>query len=73
MVQWMSSPASAGDTGWTPGPEGSHMLWDNEARAPQLLQHTGPVLGARGAAAARNPRAGAQSSPHSMQLEAPQQ
>ena len=30
-------PASAGDTGSSPGPGRSHMLWSNEARAPQLL------------------------------------
>ena len=30
-------PASAGDTGLTPGLERSHMLRSNWARAPQLL------------------------------------
>ena len=30
-------PASAGDTGSSPGPGGSHMPRSNEARAPQLL------------------------------------
>ena len=30
-------PASAGDTGSSPGPGGSHMPWSNKARAPQLL------------------------------------
>ena len=30
-------PASAGDTGSSPGPGRSHMPWSNYARAPQLL------------------------------------
>ena len=30
-------PANAGDTGSSPGPGRSHMLWGNKARAPQLL------------------------------------
>ena len=30
-------PASAGDTGSSPGPRKSHMPRSNEARAPQLL------------------------------------
>ena len=30
-------PANAGDTGSSPGPGRSHMLWSNEARVPQLL------------------------------------
>ena len=30
-------PASAGDTGSSPGPGGSHMPRSNKARAPQLL------------------------------------
>ena len=30
-------PANAGDTGLSPGPGRSHMLWSNLARAPQLL------------------------------------
>ena len=29
-------PANAGDTGSSPGPGRSLMLWSNEARAPQL-------------------------------------
>ena len=29
--------ANAGDTGSSPGPGRSHMLWSNEAHAPQLL------------------------------------
>ena len=32
-----SLPASAGDTGSSPGPGGSHMPRSNWARAPQLL------------------------------------
>ena len=32
-----SLPADAGDTGSGPGPGGSHMLWSNWAREPQLL------------------------------------
>ena len=30
-------PANAGDTGSSPGPETSHMLWSNQAQVPQLL------------------------------------
>ena len=30
-------PANAGDMGLIPGPGGSHMLWSNGSRAPQLL------------------------------------
>ena len=30
-------PANAGDTGSSPGPGRSHMLWSNKARASQLL------------------------------------
>ena len=30
-------PADAGDTGSIPGPGRSHMLWSNQACAPQLL------------------------------------
>ena len=30
-------PASAGDTGSSPGPGRSHMPWSNEACVPQLL------------------------------------
>ena len=30
-------PANAGDVGSIPGPGRSHVLWSNEARAPQLL------------------------------------
>ena len=30
-------PANAGDTGLSPGPGRSHILWSNWARAPQLL------------------------------------
>ena len=33
-------PANAGDTGWSPGPERSHMLRSNQARAPQLTECT---------------------------------
>ena len=31
-----SLPANAGDTGSSPGPGRSHMLWSNWAREPQL-------------------------------------
>ena len=34
-------PANAGDTGLSPGPGKSHMLRNNEARAPQLLSQIG--------------------------------
>ena len=30
-------PTKAGDTGWIPSLGRAHMLWGNEARAPQLL------------------------------------
>ena len=30
-------PANAGDTGSIPGPGRSHMPWNNQAHAPQLL------------------------------------
>ena len=30
-------PLNAGDTGWSPGPGGPHMLRSNRAHAPQLL------------------------------------
>ena len=30
--------ATAGDTGLTPGPGRFHLLWDSEARGPQLLK-----------------------------------
>ena len=30
-------PANAGDMGSIPDPGGSHMLWSDEAHAPQLL------------------------------------
>ena len=30
-------PANAGDTGSSPGPGRSHMLWSNKARASRLL------------------------------------
>ena len=30
-------PANAGDTGLSPGPGRSHMLWSNWAREPRLL------------------------------------
>ena len=33
-------PANAGDTGSTPGPGGSHMLWNHWAPEPQLLKPT---------------------------------
>ena len=33
-------PANAGDTGLSPGPGSSHMLWSNQARVPQLLTCT---------------------------------
>ena len=51
-----NSPASAGDTGSSPGPGGSHVPRSNEARAPQLLSLCSrarePQLLSPGAAAA---------------------
>ena len=41
MVNHFPGGAKAGDTGSTPGPERSHMLWGNKACASQLLSlHT---------------------------------
>ena len=46
LVQWLSLPANAEDTGSIPGPGRPHMLWSNWAHVPQLLSsHTlEPVL-----------------------------
>ena len=35
-------PASAGDSGSIPDPGGSHVLWSNQAREPQLLRPASP-------------------------------
>ena len=35
-------PANAGNTGLIPGPARSHMLRDNQARAPQLTKALAP-------------------------------
>ena len=40
-------PASAGDTGLSPGPGRSHMPRSNEARAPQLLSPRATTAEAR--------------------------
>ena len=36
MVQWLSLPCNAGDTGSISALGRSHMLWGNEALVPQL-------------------------------------
>ena len=40
-------PASAGDMGSVPGLGRLHMLWSNEARAPQLLSPCAAAAEAR--------------------------
>ena len=40
-------PASAGDTGSSPGPGGSHMPWSGWACMPQLLSLRAITAGAR--------------------------
>ena len=37
--------ANSGDVGLIPGPGGSHMLWNNEACAPQLLSQCSRAQG----------------------------
>ena len=53
-----SPPASAGDTGSSPGPGGSHMPRSTWARAPQLLSTSATTTEARapGARALRRER-----------------
>ena len=66
-----SLPASAGDTGSSPGLGGSHMPWSGWAREPQLLSlrvwSLCPATG--GAAMMRGPRTAMKSGPHLPQLE----
>ena len=72
-------PANAGDTDLISTPRRSHMLWSNQAPAPQLLSlcsrahvpqllkpvHLKPVL----CTAMRSPHTATKRSPHSLQLE----
>ena len=64
-------PASAGDTGSSPGLGRSHMLWSNWAREPQLLSLRVWSLcsATREAARVRGPRTAMKSGPRSPQLE----
>ena len=66
-----SLPASAGDTGSSPGLGGSHMPRSNWAREPQLLSLRVWSLcsAAREAATVRGPCTAMKSGPHSPQLE----
>ena len=64
-------PASAGDTGSSPGLGRSHMLWSKWAREPQLLSLRVWSLcsATREAAIVRGPRTAMKSGPRSPQLE----
>ena len=64
-------PASAGDTGSSPGPGGSHMPRSNWAREPQLLSlRVWSLCSATGEAAmVRGPRTAMKSGPRLPQLE----
>ena len=64
-------PANAGDTGSSPGLEGSHMPRSNWAREPQLLSLRIWSLrfATREAAIVRGPRTVMKSGPHLPQLE----
>ena len=64
-------PASAGDTGLSPGLGGSHMPWSNWAREPQLLSLCiWSLCSATGEAAiVRGPRTTMKSGPRLPQLE----
>ena len=64
-------PANAGDTGSSPGLGGSHMLWSNWAREPQLLSlRVWSLCSATGEAAiVRGPHTAMKSGPHLPQLE----
>ena len=66
-----SLPASAGDTGSSPGLGGSHMLRSGWAREPQLLRLRVWNLcsAARGATMVRGPCTAMKSGPHLPQLE----
>ena len=59
-------PASAGDTGSSPGLGRSHMPRSNRAREPQLLSLCSAI---REAAMVRGPRTAMKSGPHLPQLE----
>ena len=64
-------PASAGDTGSSPGLGGSHMPWSDWACEPQLLSLRIWSLysATREAAIVRGPRTAMKSGPHLPQLE----
>ena len=66
-----SLPASAGDTGSTPGLGRSHMLWSDWAREPQLLSLRIWSLcsATREAAIVRGPCTAMKSGPRLPQLE----
>ena len=66
-----SLPASAGDTGSSPGLGRSHMPRSNWAREPQLLSLRvwSPCSATRGAAMVRGPRTAVRSGPRLPQLE----
>ena len=66
-----SLPANAGDTGSSPGLGGSHMLWSDWAREPQLLSLRVWSLcsATREATIVRGPRTAMKSGPHLLQLE----
>ena len=66
-----SLPANAGDTGSSPGLGGSHMLWSNWAREPQLLSLRVWSLcsATREAAIVRGPCTAMKSGPRSPQIE----
>ena len=66
-----SLPASAGDTGSSPGLGGSHMPRSNWAREPQLLSLRVWSLcsATREAATVKGPRTAMKSGPHLPQLE----
>ena len=78
-------PDNAGDTGSSPGPRRSHMLWSNSARAPQVLslcsrarkpqllspRAQSPCSTKRETTTRRSPRTTVKSSPRSPQLEKP--
>ena len=64
-------PASAGDSGSSPGLGRSHMPWSNWAREPQLLSLRvwSPCSATREAAIVRGPRTAMKSGPRLPQLE----
>ena len=58
-------PASTGDTGLIPGPGRSHLLWDDQAHAPQLPSQCAQSLcSTRETITARRSHTTRRSSPH---------